>query len=571
MNPHPIATADARSVLRHNPSPVVVAAAPAAVREDDGLDASLSRVDFATRFSAAVSGADVDACAPCLPCDTDDATAEESGDECTDGYGLRVARRWARDARRVCDWRSIPPQLDVAHTLGGAVPADRGARKRQQILNVVLFVTPFLIHNPKAVVVDFCCGGAHQTLPLAYRFPEARFILLDAKQKSLDVAEQRVAAAGLRNIRVVCGMIEDFHEPFDVGVALHACGGSSDVAMEKCVQARAAYVIAPCCVGKIALAAGAAGDRNTSKTSRVADAASLSDDSTTAAATASTPPATASRPERVTPGYPQTPDYPRSRAAAAVLSRGNYVAIAQAADFGHDGYDACGALAPPLRAGASNADVAESGDDVAESGAGVAEWGSDVAGLIVRTGMDAERKFGIGTSAGVGAEVGKSPWSSSSSIWSQAVEYVYVGGSAEDGRGHGDGDGSVDGSGEVGWNEDDATPTARTLPAIGEDEDESSTAAVALWSTLPPPSPPSPPTPPSPRQQSAALVAAKREKRHRLRNRAPKMSAGARAAREAQRRACKAVIESDRNASAAEQGYLTWQVLMVGRPLNPDP
>ena len=52
-------------------------------------------------------------------------------------------------------------------------------------------------------------------------------------------------------MRIVCAMIEDFHEPFDVGIALHACGGASDVAMEKCVRARAAYVIAPCCVVRI--------------------------------------------------------------------------------------------------------------------------------------------------------------------------------------------------------------------------------------------------------------------------------------------------------------------------------
>ena len=30
-------------------------------------------------------------------------------------------------------------------------------------------------------------------------------------------------------MRVVCAYIEDFHEPFDVGIALHACGGASDV------------------------------------------------------------------------------------------------------------------------------------------------------------------------------------------------------------------------------------------------------------------------------------------------------------------------------------------------------
>jgi hypothetical protein len=38
-----------------------------------------------------------------------------------------------------------------------------------------------------------------------------------------------IKAAGLKNVRVVCASIEDFHEPFDVGIALHACGGAVQV------------------------------------------------------------------------------------------------------------------------------------------------------------------------------------------------------------------------------------------------------------------------------------------------------------------------------------------------------
>ena len=112
--------------------------------------------------------------------DGDDAVDDEQDDENED-----VASRWARDARRLCDWQNIHPSLDVAHALGGAVPEERGHRKRQQILNVVLFVAPLLVRKPDAVVVDFCCGGAHQSLPLAPHFPHATFIMLDAKQRSL--------------------------------------------------------------------------------------------------------------------------------------------------------------------------------------------------------------------------------------------------------------------------------------------------------------------------------------------------------------------------------------------------
>jgi hypothetical protein len=71
-----------------------------------------------------------------------------------DDDGARIATRWVRDARRLCDWTNIPPQLDVAHSLGGQVPADRGARKRQQILNITLFVAPLLVglfHHSRGV------------------------------------------------------------------------------------------------------------------------------------------------------------------------------------------------------------------------------------------------------------------------------------------------------------------------------------------------------------------------------------------------------------------------------------
>ena len=185
----------------------------------------------------------------CEPCDED--TRE-------------LARRWARDATALSDWKSLP-RSSTAHPEGGGVPRARGARKREQLRNVFLFVAPLLRRKPTAKVVDFGCGGGHQTLPLAYHFPDATFVLVDAKARSLEVAERRAAAAGLRNVRCVLGFIEDFDEDFDVGVALRACGGASDAAMDKCVEVNAAYVVAPCCVGKIARETGG-GDKNKNKT-----------------------------------------------------------------------------------------------------------------------------------------------------------------------------------------------------------------------------------------------------------------------------------------------------------------
>lgn len=379
----------------------------------------------------------------CEPCDED--TRE-------------LARRWARDATALSDWKSLPPQLDVTHPEGGGVPRARGARKREQLRNVFLFVAPLLRRKPTAKVVDFGCGGGHQTLPLAYHFPDATFVLVDAKARSLEVAERRAAAAGLRNVRCVLGFIEDFDEDFDVGVALHACGGASDAAMDKCVEVNAAYVVAPCCVGKIALAATAAanaretggGDRNAKSDAIDNRAVDAAGGGTAAAA-----------------------PYPRSALAASVITAVAYVSIAQAADFGGEGYDACGAVS-----GGPGPYVDSSEEDEDDE--------RDASGFLASIGEDA---------AVAGDDADHVP-------------------------------GSIGGG------------------AIAPTEALERRAETNLTPGL------------------AAYLRAKAEKRERRKNRAPRSDPSLFAERETQRRACKAVVEADRNASAAERGYETWQVLM---------
>jgi hypothetical protein len=79
------------------------------------------------------------------------------------------------------------------------------------------------------------------------------------------------------------GSIE-YTKPFDVGIALHACGEATDMVMQKCLSSRASYVLMPCCVGKIKLSAL---------------------------------------------------KYPRSQTLADILTRQEYQVLAKAADFGH--------------------------------------------------------------------------------------------------------------------------------------------------------------------------------------------------------------------------------------------
>lgn len=62
---------------------------------------------------------------------------------------------------------------------------------------------------------------------------------------------ERSEHAKLQNLKVICGWIEEVEFPFQVGVALHACGAATDVSLEKCEDAGASFIMCSCCVGKI--------------------------------------------------------------------------------------------------------------------------------------------------------------------------------------------------------------------------------------------------------------------------------------------------------------------------------
>lgn len=77
-------------------------------------------------------------------------------------------------------------------------------------------------------IVDFGCGSGNLLLPLAALLPGCHFTGVDMKPAALALLTQRAAAAGLTNVTVFEGMIEQYRQPFDVALALHACGNATD-------------------------------------------------------------------------------------------------------------------------------------------------------------------------------------------------------------------------------------------------------------------------------------------------------------------------------------------------------
>lgn len=178
------------------------------------------------------------------------------------------------------DWSCLPRPLDPE--FGGGLPASRAVKKRQQIENLIYFVSPFL--KPKSLLVEFCSGSGHVSLPLAHLFPQCHFIMIDKNPVSIQIGQERILESGLQNIEIVQSLIQECSLRFDVGIALHACGEATDIAIDQCLSVGATFVVAPCCVGKV---------------------------------------------------QRSTLHYPRSKRMGKLLSRNSYDILASAGDFGH--------------------------------------------------------------------------------------------------------------------------------------------------------------------------------------------------------------------------------------------
>ena len=245
------------------------------------------------------------------------------------------------------------PGIDVT---AGGVPPRRAERKRQQVSNLCAAFERLLGEMGRGaglVVIDFCASSGFVALPLAKLHPEHHFVVLDMSEASVRIAERRVAAAGLTNVVIVHGLIQDLPpslRTFDVGIGLHACGVVTDLILERCIASRAAFLLCPCCVGKIAGGRSVRGASLHSGDGRIAGgdgSGSDSDDGdgsegcfdvrsggggSEAYCTIIGQGAAANMPERRPCAEPRVPTAPRSRAVAQVLAQDRYFALARAAD-----------------------------------------------------------------------------------------------------------------------------------------------------------------------------------------------------------------------------------------------
>uniref|UniRef100_A0A669F4B6 Glutathione S-transferase C-terminal domain-containing protein n=1 Tax=Oreochromis niloticus TaxID=8128 RepID=A0A669F4B6_ORENI len=143
-------------------------------------------------------------------------------------------------------WESLPGAINPTE---GKMSNIRAVRKMQQLNNLVARVTE--LARPGYTIVDFCSGTGHVGIVLAHTLPDCQVILIENKEESLVRAQSRSAELGLKNIGFIQANLDYFTGPFHIGVALHACGVATDMVMEHCIQAGAAFVISPCCYGFI--------------------------------------------------------------------------------------------------------------------------------------------------------------------------------------------------------------------------------------------------------------------------------------------------------------------------------
>ncbi|XP_054706668.1 glutathione S-transferase C-terminal domain-containing protein homolog [Uloborus diversus] len=144
------------------------------------------------------------------------------------------------------NWKDLPADL---HPLNGDLPEKRVNRKCQQIESIVTAVLKVAKQGQK--IVEFCAGGGHVGLLLAYFLPSCQVILIENKESSMMRAKNRAEQLNLKNVTFYQCNLDYFKGSFDVGLCLHACGVATDLVLQQCIRNKASFVCCPCCYGGV--------------------------------------------------------------------------------------------------------------------------------------------------------------------------------------------------------------------------------------------------------------------------------------------------------------------------------
>lgn len=149
--------------------------------------------------------------------------------------------------RDTINWTSLPVALDPT---SGSLTTERSQRKQLQISNIIWCAKKILKSGD--TVVDFCGGGGHLSLVLAYLMPNIKVFLVDRNEVSLALATKRKNMLSLNNYFIERSDVYEWNgSSFQLGLAIHSCGPLTDIIMEKCIKNNSSYIIAPCCFGSI--------------------------------------------------------------------------------------------------------------------------------------------------------------------------------------------------------------------------------------------------------------------------------------------------------------------------------
>lgn len=247
------------------------------------------------------------------------------------------------------DWGKCPPSADPAgsNKRGGAA---RGERKRLQVESFRAVVnaaatTLGLDGSRRPTIVDFGCGTGNLLLPLAAEHPEADFVGVDLNPRSIELLARRASDAGLTNVQSQVGLVEEYTGPCDLALALHVCGSGTDAVLLQAQARNAAFVVAPCCIGKLR-------DGGLKSVAGMRRAISTFEDTHTNDGDLETEDDDSSEELVVRPGNGMPAMrviHPRSRWMRGEVQRPVYMGLAAAADWsGHAGVDAMRAFTGEL-------------------------------------------------------------------------------------------------------------------------------------------------------------------------------------------------------------------------------